>query len=222
MGRGEDTPTTSSLERKNIMKKIYFPEAYRKAGWKIFGWLLIPLAIALLYAFRSLWLPLVTPQLVQMGLMEEPTPVVVVDINTPEDAVREGVIAMGVVDYTENMNDWVDRVCAVSTEPGCDYFKNSDASGLWNTVTTNRIQISAINFSDFRMITEVPLADENGNVIGRLQVWEYHSTIEGNYANWYSGPSYVAVANLGDGVWRFDHSLSSTQIKVLKNAGLIP
>lgn len=204
------------------MKKIYIPEANRKAGWKVFGWLLIPLAVALLYAFRGLWLPLVTPQLVQMGLMQEPTPVVVVDINTPEDAVREGVTALDVVDYTEDMNAWVERVCAVSTEPGCNLFKDQEASGYWNTITTNRIQISAINFSDFRMITEAPLTDEIGNVIGRLQVWEYYSTIEGNYANWYGGPSYVTVANLGDGVWRFDHSLSSTQIKVLKNAGLIP
>ena len=101
----------------------------------------------------------------------------------------------------ENEADWAQMVCIGMTEGGCAYFKENQASELWQSQSGN------IGSSSGGLLTDVKAIDENS------QVWKAKLTVftPGTETTY---DVYMLVRRETDGGWYLDRMLSGPGISL--------
>jgi hypothetical protein len=101
----------------------------------------------------------------------------------------------------ENEADWAQMVCIGMTEGGCAYFKENQASALWQSQSGN------IGSSSGGLLTEVTAIDENS------QVWKAKlTTFTPGKETAYD--VYMLVRRETDGGWYLDRMLNGPGISI--------
>ena len=101
----------------------------------------------------------------------------------------------------ENEADWAQMVCIGMTEGGCAYFKENQASELWQSQSGN------IGSSSGGLLTDVKAIDENS------QVWKAKLTVFTPGTETISDV-YMLVRRETDGRWYLDRMLSAPGISI--------
>ena len=101
----------------------------------------------------------------------------------------------------ENEADWIQMVCIGMTDGGCAYFKENQASELWQSQSGN------IGSSSGGALTDVTTIDED------TQVWKAKLTIFKRGTET-SSDVYMLVRREVDGNWYLDRMLSAPGISI--------
>ena len=125
------------------------------------------------------------------------TPVQTQTVPPDQSAAVDGAIAFYTLDYTESADLWATRVCARSTEAGCEAIKNFYAQAVRATVEKYQVQ-SGCAVQALRLI-----ADK-----GDIQVWEIEVTMNNPWEGLKTPTQdvYIEVANV-DGQWLMNRIL---------------
>ena len=101
----------------------------------------------------------------------------------------------------ENEADWIEMVCIGMTDGGCAYFKENQASELWQSQSGN------IGSSSGGVLDDVKTVDEN------TQFWKARLTVftPGTET---TSDVYMLVRRETDGRWYLDRLLSSPGISI--------
>ena len=119
-------------------------------------------------------------------------------------AVTDGVDAFFHIDYREGKEAWIERICLVSTESGCQYLR-SGADLLWK------------RFEDFQIVTEGKVEQLDGvSETETEQVWRVKilltQPLPGSEKT--SDEAYVLVMRTENG-WLFERFLMEKEIQAL-------
>ena len=119
-------------------------------------------------------------------------------------AVTAGIEAFFHIDYREGKEAWIERICLVSTENGCQYFR-SGVDPLWK------------RFEDFQIVTEGNVEQlDSVSETETEQVWRVKISLTqplpGSEKT--SDEAYVLVMRTENG-WMFERFLMEKEIQAL-------
>ncbi len=110
--------------------------------------------IAVLVLLVVLSASMLTPRLTGHSLAQ------VVGFDSGRSAALAGVEAFYSVDYQSGPDVWAARLCALSTQPACDYYQNTLAPFLWLAFTDHQMVVTA-EASEANLAADLPTS-ENG------------------------------------------------------------
>jgi hypothetical protein len=125
-------------------------------------------------------------------------------------AALTGVDTFYSVDYHDGQDVWAARLCALSTEPACDFYQNTVTPFLWTDFEASQTMITA-KASEAVMLKE-EMANTRGNA--PMQIWQVNVTLS---APWPQGdgltsfPAYVLVVREENG-WKFERFLLEDEL----------
>jgi len=125
-------------------------------------------------------------------------------------AAIAGVESFYSVDYHEGQDKWAARLCALSTEPACDFYQNIVAPFLWTGFEASQSIIKAKAGETFMLADEVAATRENAP----MQIWRVGVNLS---APWPQGnsqasfPAYVLVVREESG-WKFERFLLEDEL----------
>ena len=136
----------------------------------------------------------------QSNTVYDPTPLAT--IYPIQDDVAPALMALAAM-YAPMYDEagWIKMVCTGMTEGGCDYFRNNQASGLW------QIQSGNIGSSSGGLLADVINIDEDA------QFWKAQLTVftPGKET---TSDVYLLVRSNMDGHWYLDRILSGPGISL--------
>ncbi len=105
-------------------------------------------------------------------------------------AAAQAVQTMLTIHYQEGYDAWVSKVCDVSSQAGCEVFKNAYAPMLWANIEQTKLD---------SICTATPLkkVDEGAG----FQVWRVHGVLKGGLGD-REQDTYVIVEQ-ENGIWKF-------------------
>jgi len=136
----------------------------------------------------------------QDNTVYDPTPLSTV-YPIQDNSARALVALAAMYAPMENEADWAQMVCIGMTEGGCAYFKEYQASELWQSQSGN------IGSSSGGALTDVTTIDED------TQVWKAKLTIFKRGTET-SSDVYMLVRREVDGNWYLDRMLSAPGISI--------
>lgn len=124
-----------------------------------------------------------------------------VGLDSGRQAALAGAQAFYSVDYRESQDVWAARLCALSTQPACNYYQNTAAPFFWPGFTASQTIVNA------DVSAPVLLADERAGSRqdAPMQVWQVSVSLS---APWPQSdgqiafPAYVLVVREADGWFR--------------------
>lgn len=125
-------------------------------------------------------------------------------------AALAGVESFYSVDYHEGQDKWAARLCALSTEPACDFYQNTVAPFLWPDFEASQSVITAKAGETVMLAAEV--AATRGN--SPMQIWQVSVDLS---SPWPQGngqasfPAYVLVVREESG-WIFERFLLEDEL----------
>jgi hypothetical protein len=125
-------------------------------------------------------------------------------------AAIAGVEAFYSVDYHEGQDKWAARLCALSTEPACDFYQNTVVPFLWPDFEASQSVITAEAGEAVMLADEVAATHENA----LMQIWQVGVNLS---APWPQGngqasfPAYVLVVREESG-WKFERFLLADEL----------
>ncbi len=130
-----------------------------------------------------------------------------------EAAAREGAMAFLNRDVRQGKQAWIDSVCAVSTENGCELMSEVFAPLAWpSTEELNQVVVCGIDSAARHMSFTLTQDAESLEA----EVWKLSGSCMINDAVApKSGEVFVAVVKDGDG-WKFDHVVFDQELKALE------
>jgi hypothetical protein len=133
-----------------------------------------------------------------------------VGFDSGRGAALAGVKVFYSVDYHDGQDVWAARLCALSTEPACDFYQNTVAPFLWPEFDAHQTLVTA-EAGDPVMLAE-ELAGTRGNA--PMQVWQVAVTLS---APWPQGdgqtsfPAHILVVREESG-WKFERFLLEEEL----------
>lgn len=225
-------------EKDKKIQATVAPKAHKRAVIALVIAMFVLLA-AVLIAFPQIWLPKaiqayesVKQSAATAGIVKINTPTLTPTIaptptRLPEEAVLEGLEAYAMMDYREGYQAWVDRYCAVSTIPGCEWFATQYGPIEWDDIVAKEGVITDPICTAVKMVKDAMVQNINGQIIGNGQAWEVTVDLNPDLSVCPKCPTdgeitrYVLIADYGEG-WQFDHFLWNSEIEDLREQGLIP
>ena len=130
--------------------------------------------------------------------------------DTGRGAALAGTKAFYSVDYHDSQDVWAARLCALSTEPACNFYQNTVAPFLWPEFEASQSVVTA------EAGEPVMLAEEIAGTRGDapMQVWQVAVTLS---APWPQGdgltsfPALVLVVREANG-WKFERFLLKDEL----------
>jgi hypothetical protein len=125
-------------------------------------------------------------------------------------AAVAGAEAFYSVDYHAGQDKWAARLCALSTEPACDFYQNTVAPFLWPGFETSQSVITAKAGETVMLADEVAATRENAP----MQIWQVDVNLS---APWPQGngqesfPATVLVVREESG-WKFERFLLEDEL----------
>ncbi len=125
-------------------------------------------------------------------------------------AAAAGVEAFYSVDYHEGQEKWAARLCALSTEPACDFYQNTVAPFLWPGFVSSQSVLTAKVGETIMLADEVAASRENAS----MQIWQVGVNLS---APWPQGngqasfPAYVLIVREESG-WKFERFLLEDEL----------
>jgi hypothetical protein len=131
---------------------------------------------------------------------------------TPEEETKLGGIAAATgieaaftLDYEEPIEDWLARLCEVSTEEGCQvaetFLMDSMASILETKQAKTACTAEYVTKVDFGVQTEGVGDDEE--VVYEWEVWKVSLTLSNPWEETDGGDTVFAQVNTEEGEWKF-------------------
>ncbi len=133
-----------------------------------------------------------------------------VGFDSGRGAALAGVEAFYSVDYHNGKDVWAARLCALSSEPACDFYQNTVAPFLWPEFETSQTIVAAEAGEPVLLAEE--LASTRGDA--PMQVWQVAVTLS---APWPQGegqtsfPAHVLVVRDESG-WKFERFLLEDEV----------
>lgn len=125
-----------------------------------------------------------------------------------EDAVRAGVEAFLTVDFSKGKDAWLESVCAVSDEKGCQASKVM-AEMMWAGVEKKK-QRTACTVNSLEL---VKTGEQDGTA---YQVWKVQAEITDlNTSQKKAGEMFAMTVKAGE-AWKFNHILLDFEQKALE------
>ena len=128
-----------------------------------------------------------------------------------EEAAMNGVLAIYNVDYRIGLENWTSKVCAISTEDGCETFREIFAPVIWKKIQQNQTILTCKQDSIH------PVSDQ-ADKSAETRVFELDIKISGKgFASNGDQKStvYVLVRQIESGRWKFDHILTNLETLAL-------
>ena len=125
-------------------------------------------------------------------------------------AAIAGVEAFYSVDYTESSDVWAARLCALSSEPACDFYQNTIMPYVWPEIVSTQTTVIAATDQVVKLADEV--ADTRD--AEPMQVWRMNVSLsqpwpQGNGQTEF--PAYVLVVREKNG-WKFERFLLNDEL----------
>jgi hypothetical protein len=188
----------------------------------IFGLILIGLAAAAVWGGPQV---IASIQARAIGPGSTPTQVEKTQANNEDALARNaalaGAQAFYTVDYQKGQQDWLDQLCAVSTQTGCTVTQNVIAPYLWSQLepakTTTTVQVSAQG----KVQEQVASTRDNAP----LQIWQLQIQLS---APWpvqkdpLTNFPAMALVVKENGSWKFERFLTEDEFKVYTQKGSQP
>jgi hypothetical protein len=133
-----------------------------------------------------------------------------IGFDSGRSAALAGVEAFYSVDYHEGQDKWAARLCALSTEPACNFYQNTVAPFLWPNFEAFQSVIIAKAGETVMLADEVAATRENAP----MQIWQVGVNLS---APWPQGngqasfPAYVLVVREESG-WKFERFLLADEL----------
>jgi hypothetical protein len=131
-------------------------------------------------------------------------------LDSGQSAALSGAEAFYSIDYQAGPDKWGARLCALSTEPACDYFTHTLAPHLWPDFVAHRSTVVAKAGGAVRLAELTAGSREDAP----MQVWRVDISLS---QSWPQGdgdttfPAYVLVVRAARG-WRFERFLLPDEI----------
>ena len=125
-------------------------------------------------------------------------------------AALAGVETFYSVDYHDGQDVWAARICALSTEPACEFYQNTVAPFLWPDFEASQTLVTT-EASEAVMLAE-EVASTRGDT--PMQVWQVAVNLS---SPWPQGdgqtsfPAYVLVVREENG-WKFERFLLEDEL----------
>lgn len=130
----------------------------------------------------------------------QPVPAASAPVPPDAQAAIAGVAAFYTIDYTESMEDWINRVCATTTEDGCILISEYVAGMVYATADEYSIQTDC---------TVLPVELVDNDETNQVRVWKVQITLSNPWPTVeQTKVLYVAVEyDETLQVWRMQHIL---------------
>ena len=140
------------------------------------------------------------------------------DDGAAQKAATVGAQAFYTVDYQKGQQDWLDRLCSVSTQTGCIVYQNVIGPNLWSgfeqaqTKTTVKVTVQ-------KKVDE-GIAETRGNA--PMQVWRLQIELSDPWPM-QKEPltvfSALALVIVEDGEWKFERFLTEEELSAFASNG---
>jgi len=133
-----------------------------------------------------------------------------VGFDSGSGAALAGVETFYSVDYHDGQDVWAARLCALSTEPACNFYQNTVAPFLWPDFEASQTLVTT-EANEAVMLAE-EIASTRGNA--PMQVWQVAVNLS---TPWPQGdgqtsfPAYVLVVREESG-WKFERFLLEEEL----------
>jgi len=133
-----------------------------------------------------------------------------IGVDSGRGAALAGAKAFYGVDYRDGADQWAARLCALSSQPACEYYQKTVAPFLWPAFSASQTVVTA-EAADPVFVTE-ELAATRGDA--PMQVWRVAVSLS---APWPQGdgetafPAHVLVVQEADG-WKFERFLLADEV----------
>jgi len=191
------------------MDEIYIPKRFL-----IIGLLLLALVAAVVWG--APWLAK------QIGVQANNLPAPAMDQQAQpvieDDAAREaavaGALAFYSIDAQAGQQDWLNRLCAVSTQTGCTVYQNVIGPNLWPEFEQAKTSTS-VEITGLEKVSEQTAASR-GNA--PMQTWRMQIQLS---APWPMQPEPItlfpalALVIQENGAWKFERFLTEDELKAV-------
>jgi hypothetical protein len=140
------------------------------------------------------------------------------DDNSARKAAGVGAQAFYTVDYQKGQQDWLDRLCSVSTQTGCIVYQNVIGPNLWSgfeqaqTKTTVKVTVQE-KFDE-------QIAETRGNA--PMQIWRLQIELSDPWPMQKEPQtvfSALALVIEEDGEWKFERFLTEEELSAFASNG---
>ena len=140
------------------------------------------------------------------------------DDTAAQKAAAAGAQAFYTVDYQKGQQDWLDRLCSVSTQTGCIVYQNVIGPNLWSgfeqAQTTTTVKVTVQEKVDEQ------IAETRGNA--PMQVWRLQIELSDPWPMQKEPQtvfSALALVIKESGEWKFERFLTEEELSAFPNTG---
>ncbi|MCD4751661.1 MAG: hypothetical protein K8R40_01185 [Anaerolineaceae bacterium] len=126
-------------------------------------------------------------------------------------AAEEGAVAFYSIDYRENPDIWINRLCEVSTTDGCDIANTFYRNFLWPSFVDDRVR-TTINVLDSESVFV-----EDGQQIWRVRILPGETWVGLPLPETGSQDVFISIMQDGDENWKMHRILSDEEVTILLN-----
>lgn len=140
------------------------------------------------------------------------------DGGAAQKAAAVGAQAFYTVDYQKGQQDWLDRLCSVSTQTGCIIYQNVIGPNLWSGF--EQAQTKTIVKVTVQERVDEQIAETRGNA--PMQVWRMQIELSDSWPMQKEPQtvfSALALVIEEDSGWKFERFLTEEELSALANAG---
>jgi hypothetical protein len=134
-------------------------------------------------------------------------PLFLPDDNSPQWAAQHGAQTFYTLDYRQSPEEWVEAICAISTEGGCALTKLA-APNLWESLTEAKTRAQA----QVEIVGQVKAGESASFSENPTQIWEVRITLSEPLPGqtMTEDTAYIAVMQ-EEGDWKFERVLMNAE-----------
>lgn len=135
-----------------------------------------------------------------------------------QKAATVGAQAFYTVDYQRGQQDWLDRLCSVSTQIGCIVYQNVIGSNLWSGFEQSQTK-TTVKVTVQEKVDE-QIAETRGNA--PMQVWRMQIELSDSWPMQKEPQtvfSALALVIVEDGEWKFERFLTEEELSAFASTG---
>ena len=140
------------------------------------------------------------------------------DDGAAQKAATVGAQAFYTVDYQKGQQDWLDRLCSVSTQTGCIVYQNVIGPNLWSGFEQSQTKTS-VKVTVQEKVDE-QIAETRGNA--PMQVWRLQIELSDSWPMQKEPQtvfSALALVIEEDGEWKFERFLTEEELSAFASNG---
>jgi hypothetical protein len=135
-----------------------------------------------------------------------------------KEAALAGARAFYTVDYSTGQQQWLNRLCSVSTQTGCTVYQNVIVPNLWRKLEEGKTVTSVIVTAQEKVQEEI--ASTRGNA--PTQIWRLKIRLSSPWPvqkDPITEFTSLAMVIKEDGAWKFERFLTEEELKAFSPEG---